>query len=139
MTAVIVRALVDNDRLADYLFHGKPVCEKVHDRSPMIRKQHREITGMITMRLVVRIPVPACRCKRLRQIALPAAIPLMEMKAMRPDRLTISSSCIICRQSADFCLYPGSARYVKKTYPPSKIWRQFAATDLRHRSKARLA
>jgi hypothetical protein len=113
--------LMNDDGFPDDVGDAKPVRKKAHARIPVVGEQDREISRMISVRLVGRIPVFAGSLKRVVRVSDSTAPVFVNVEPVRTDWLPLRRSVLIGGKSGDFHEDLGSVGDVDKHHHPPEM------------------
>lgn len=125
---------MDDDRFSNHVCHPKAIRKKAHPSVTVVGKENGEVTSVIAVRLVGRIPVFACGLKRIIRIAYFTTSVFMDVKTVRPNRSLIGASRLIGRKPGYLCTHLCSAGNIGKYHGAAKLGRQRSPFDVCNRT-----
>jgi len=127
LSAVIIRVLVDDDRFSDHICRTEAIGENIHLGVTAIGQEYRQISRVMGVGLVGRVPVFARCQKGIGRITDGARAFVMQMEAKKgPDRLLAFTG----RKTAHFDKYIRAIRDIGKHHKALQVGSQGAALDL---------
>ena len=118
---VVIGILVDDHRFTDDVLGPETVVEKTHPGISVVGKQDGEVTGMVAVRLLIRVPVLTGILKGVLRISHLARAVFMNMKTVGTDGVFSFLSRLIARKTSHLDTYLGPALDFLKPDGSSKL------------------